>query len=352
MAEEDKYQETTEARSFLVFELDGMLLALDALAVREILRLMEITPLEEAPPYLPGVVNLRGKILPVLDLGRRFGRERQRYNLTDGVIITDTGPTEIGIVVNDVREVITVSSNRIESSPLLSLDHKVPPRFVTRVARVGDRIVMILNHEALLTDSDPRDGPLDREWGSQKTVSAGYFCPEAGPEERAAFHERARIAMQLPADEMPTGATPVAVVGMNEEYFGVDLELVLEFADIHGLTPIPCSPAHIIGNMNLRGNIVTLVDIRGLLDLPQSGISETAKVIVAGLGDLTVGVAVDDVFDIAFLKPADIWPVPSAVQKMGERFLKGTAAYAGKAMTILNLANILASENLTVAEEA
>jgi purine-binding chemotaxis protein CheW len=141
------------------------------------------------------------------------------------------------------------------------------------------------------------------------------------------------------------------VVGLNEEFFGVDMELVREFADIRGLTPIPCAPPHIVGNMNLRGNILTLVDIRGLLDMPATGTPSAGKVIVAALGDLSAGVLVDDVFDIAFLKPSDIWPVPSAVQKAGERYLKGTAPYGDRMMTILNLANILASEKLSVEED-
>ena len=351
MATQMRRQRNVDAQSLLLFSLQASLLAVDARVVREIRWLMEITPLAEAPPYLTGVINLRGKILPVIDLNRRFGHERQRYHRTDSIIVADTGAAQLGIIVDEVHDVMAVSAENIDPSPLCLLDHHIPPRFVTKVARVDDRVIMIVNHENLLNDSEFQREPANGDHTLRDATVDRYFCPEAGAEDRAIFRERAEIAQQLSSDDGLASMTPVAVVGLNEEYIGVELDLVREFADIYGLTPIPCSPSHIVGNMNLRGNILTLVDMPGSVGYARRGTGSAGKVIVAAMGDLSAGVVVDNVFDIAFLKPSDLWPVPSAVQKAGERYIKGTAPYRGKVMTILNLANILASEDLSVAEE-
>lgn len=341
-------------QSFLVFSLQGSLLALESLAVREIIWLLEITPLEEIPPYITGVINLRGDIIPVMDLNRRFGHAPQRYQLTDSIIVVALEGVQVGLIVNEVQEVIDIAPEDIASSPTYSLTGKLPPQFVMRVAKVDEDIIMLLNHVNLLQDEALGEEVVLEEVSeeaSEPTAARSYFCPEASPEERAIFYSRARSLIEAPVDESFAGLIPTAVVGLNGEYFGVDMELVRRFADLHHLIPIPCCPGHIVGNMNLRGNILTLVDVRNLLDLPGAAVNKDSKVMVASLGELSAGVVVDQVFDIIYLNPADIGPVPTAIQKSGEKYLKGTTPYGGKVMTILNLSNLLASENLVVAEE-
>lgn len=336
-------------QSFLVFSLQGSLLALEALAVREIIWLLEITPLEETPPYITGVINLKGHIIPVMDLNRRFGHAPQRYQLTDSIIVLALEGVQVGLIVNEVREVIDIAPEDIASSPTYSLTGKMPPQFATRVAKLDREIITVLNHVNLLQDEALGEEVVLEE-ASEPTAARSYFCPEASPEERAVFHERARSLMEAPVDEGLAGLIPTAVVGLNGEYFGVDLELVRCFADLHHLTPIPCCPGHIVGNMNLRGNILTLVDVRNLLDLPGAAVNEDSKVMFASLGELSAGVVVDQVFDIIYLNPADIGPVPTAIQKAGEKYLKGTAPYGGEMMAILDLAEMLKEGNLVVKE--
>lgn len=337
-------------QSLLVFSLQGLLMAVDVFAVREILWLMEITPLEETPPYMTGVINLRGKIIPVIDLNLRFGHAPQRYHLTDSVMVVGIDEVPIGLIVNDVREVINISAEDVEASPLAHLEVKMPPQFVTKVVTEGGNIIMILNHENLLRDSALEEEVILEEPPGQ-TPLKNYFCPESSPEEREIFHARARDLMQAALSEGLGGLVPMAVVGLSGEYFGVDLELVEGFADIHNLTLVPCCPGHVVGNMNLRGHVLTLLDIRNLLDMPSAVVNSTSKVIVARMGDLSAGVVVDQVYDIVYLNPSDLGPIPSAIQKVSEKYLKGTALYGGRAMTILNLQNILTSDSLIVNEE-
>jgi purine-binding chemotaxis protein CheW len=336
--------------SFLIFGLQGQLLALETMAVREIIGLGEITPLDETPAHIAGIMNLRGKILPVMDLNLRLGYAHRRYRLTDSIIVTDAAGLQMGLIVQAVQEVITLAPEDITPAPAISLHGGTARKFATRVAKVGGDLILLLNHLNLLQDAALPDGVALGEM-PETDATQTYFCPEASPEERAIFRERALSLAQAPADEGTAGLIPIAVVGLNGEYFGVNLDLVREFAGIRHLTPIPCSPGHIVGNMNLRGNILTLVDIRGLLDLPVVPRQEDSQVIVASTGELCAGVVVDQVYDIIYLNPENLGPVPTAIHKAGDKYLEGTAPHGGKMMTILNLANLLSSESLVVNEE-
>jgi len=175
-------------------------------------------------------------------------------------------------------------------------------------------------------------------------------CPSATPEERAIFRERALDLRQSTESSDFTGLMPLAVIGLNGEYFGLDLEVVREFTNIHNVTPIPCCPAHVVGNMNLRGEIVTLVDVRSALNMPLSAASTSSKAIVIHVDDLVAGLPVDEVFDVIYLRPSEVRPVPAAVHSVSDEFLRGTAPYFEKMLSILDLPKILTNGGLMVEE--
>jgi purine-binding chemotaxis protein CheW len=95
----------------------------------------------------------------------------------------------------------------------------------------------------------------DDEHLTPKILSSFYdlYCPNATTEERAIFRQRAdNLRQSIEISKVTNELMPLAVIGLGHEYFGLDLELVHEFTDISNLTPIPCCPNHIVGNMNLR----------------------------------------------------------------------------------------------------
>jgi purine-binding chemotaxis protein CheW len=150
---------------------------------------------------------------------------------------------------------------------------------------------------------------------------------------------------------LATQQIPLAIVGLSGEFFGVELEMVREFTDLQRITPVPCCPDYIVGDMNLRGDILTVVDIRRALQMPVVPAAPTTKVMVVPLGDSLVGVLVDQVFDVFDLDPYALSAVPSAIKAINDTYLKGTISCSGKILTILDLQNILAAGDLIVNEE-
>lgn len=360
-------------QSYLTFNLQGLLLAVDTKVVKEILWLPELTLIEECPSYIPGVVNLHGKIVPVMDMNIRFGHASQRYQNSDRIIIFDIAECSsaecgvrgaefnakiqkpkskidvFGIIVNDVLDVIDIPEEDIELPPFEGKETEPHSHFVDGEAKAGGNIIMILNPRTMLdTEFEIKGTELE----SAETNLASYFCPEANPGEKEIFHNRASKLQQISDNENPSKLIPVAVISLNNEYLCVELESVREFSKIHNFTPVPCCPEHIAGNMNLRGNVLTMIDIRGLLNMQVGKISESPKVIVADTGGFPVGVIVDEILDVINLNASDVVPVPSSIKALNEKFIKGAAPYGDRMLALLDLKKILEWDGLIVNEEA
>jgi purine-binding chemotaxis protein CheW len=145
---------------------------------------------------------------------------------------------------------------------------------------------------------------------------------------------------------------PLAVIGFGNEYFGLDLELVREFTDIGNLTPIPCCPNHIVGNMNLRGEIVTLVDIRKVLNLPTTPVTVGSQAVVVQVDDIVAGLPVDQVLEMVSLNSADMTPLAGIRSDFGEQYIRGSALFQEKMLRVLELPKIFRQGELVVNEEA
>lgn len=362
-----------ETKPYLIFGQNGSLYGVEALAVQEIFFLPELTPIAEAPLEFVGVVNLRGEILPVMDLNLRFGYHTQDYSLTDSVIVLAWQGCKIGLIVNQVREVKNLPAEAIK--PQISYgreNHQSSTNFLAGVAQVETEIVMLIDLENLIRHSQPRINPLvsssetseATEESNEEIISNRFaenakflaappvFCPNATTEEKAIFQERANnLRRQDDPQEFTINKLPLAVVALNGEYFGLNLEVVREFTDIRRITPIPCTPEHIIGNMNLRGEIVTLIDIRTALKMPLPVAGVLSKAMVIKLADVVAGIVVDEVLDVMYLNQSEIAAVPAALHYSHDEFLRGTAPYREKMMSILDLHKMLTKGVLIVDEE-
>jgi len=340
-----------DSRPLLIFDLDGIRFALDATQVRESVWLPELTPVEEAPLWIVGLFNLRGQIIPVADLHLRFDHPARRYSTGDHVVVLETDHLPLGLIVSEVREVIELPVDAIQSPP--QFDAAVPnsTHLVAGEARVGDDLVTLLDVSRL---AHLPEGTEFVEAIERPALST-YFCPEATPAERALFRKRAMALRETAADEEGS-RLGLAVVELGGEYFGVELSAVLEFCDIAELSPIPCCPPHILGAMSLRGELLTLIDPRSALNLPPAArggkavVANTSNGLGTGLGEQAVGIAVDQVHDVVYLREDELQPAPAALRELCGVSIAGTAPYAGRTMTVLNLPVLLAREEWIVNE--
>ncbi|MCR4287076.1 MAG: chemotaxis protein CheW [Deltaproteobacteria bacterium] len=338
---------------YLIFRLSGSLYGVDAASVLETVMLPELALVEEAPPYIRGVFNLRGRVAPVIDIGIKFGHKPEPYNLNDIVVVMESGGALAGVIGNEAVEVREIRANDIEVLPPYAHGEAQGAGFILGEAKSGADLIMILDISRLLSTGQGVAGPAPALMEAETLISGHpAFCPEAGPVERLAFRERALKLMKSPEEAAAEGLIPLAVAGMEGEYIAFEMSSVAEFSDITAVAPVPCCPPHIMGSMNLRGNIVTLIDIRAVLGMPRANTAGLKKAVIAGLGGTYAGAAVEDVFDVVFLLPSAVMPMPRTAKDKGERYVLGAAPYAGKFMTVINLSMLLQSEELVVDEGA
>lgn len=346
-------------RTLLIFDLDDARFGVDATLVRESVWLPKLTPVEEAPPYIVGVFSLRGQIVPVTDLNLRFGHPARPYRLSDQIVVLELDQCLMGLIVSEVREVIDLSAEAIHAPPKFVVDAPVDTPLVEAQVRVGDDIVMLLDARqvTLLDARQLMHLPQElAETDTEQLSPAHHFCPQATPEQHSVFRARAKALMEVATDEEGVRLA-LAVVVLGGQYFGIELDAVQEFRDIVRPYPIPCCPPYILGAMSLRGNLFTLFDLRAALNLPRATQSSDKAVIVrasirlgTGLVEQAVGVAVDQVHDVIYLREEELQALPPALREQHAAEVKGTAPYAGRMITVLNLSALLAREEWIVNE--
>ena len=136
---------------FLSFGVAEELYALPLVQVREILRLPPITRLPGAPAFLRGVVNLRGAILPLVDLREELGLGTQPYGKFTVVIVIKTAGLKVGLIVDKVVDVVSVAPDAIAPPPP-QLSPQVRAEFVRGLARTAEALLVVLDIDRLLTD--------------------------------------------------------------------------------------------------------------------------------------------------------------------------------------------------------
>jgi purine-binding chemotaxis protein CheW len=140
------------AREYLTFRLGQEEYGIDILKVQEIRGYEDPTRIANAPPFLKGVVNLRGTIVPIVDLRMRFGCDSAEYNSFTVTIVLHLGQRTIGVVVDSVSDVMNIPSDAVRPAPEMS--SAVDAVYLRGLAQLGERMVILLDIESMLLSHD------------------------------------------------------------------------------------------------------------------------------------------------------------------------------------------------------
>ncbi len=151
-------QETDTADAsgkYLAFFLDEEEYGLEILKVHEIIGIMEITPVPRTPNYTRGVINLRGKVIPVVDLRLKFGMEAKAQTEETCIIVVQAQDVTIGIVVDKVSEVLDIVTEDIEEAPSFGRD--VDTDYILGIGKSEGRVKLLLDIDRVLSSQDVED---------------------------------------------------------------------------------------------------------------------------------------------------------------------------------------------------
>ena len=157
-------EDSVERSQYLTFQVGRERCAVGILQVREIIGHREPTRVPMTPPHVPGVINLRGSVVPVVDLGKKFGLPAVVVSKRTCIVIADVAiddePTVMGLLVDSVDAVADLAEDQIESPPAFGLG--VSSQYLRGMGRVGEAFVSILDLDRLLSAGDALSEALDR----------------------------------------------------------------------------------------------------------------------------------------------------------------------------------------------
>lgn len=145
----------SEQLQLVTFSIGSEEFGVDILNVREIDRILDITRVPESPDFVEGIINLRGQVVPLVNLRRRLGMDSKIHDKHTRILVADVAGQTIGFSVDAVREVFRISSEVFEVPP--EIIGGVRSHFIKSVAKSGDRLLILIDLEKILSGKQKQD---------------------------------------------------------------------------------------------------------------------------------------------------------------------------------------------------
>lgn len=148
-------EEDTQKGKFLTFSLGNEVYAIEIKFVTEIIGIQPITEIPELPEHVKGIINLRGKIIPVMDVRLRFRKKPVEYNDRTCIIVVEVKDVSVGLIVDNVSEVLSIADENIVPPP--EMNRGTDNKYIKAIGKVGNDVKLIINCEKLMNDNDLED---------------------------------------------------------------------------------------------------------------------------------------------------------------------------------------------------
>ncbi|MBF0124989.1 MAG: chemotaxis protein CheW [Magnetococcales bacterium] len=353
--------------SCCLFQLLDKWYGVDARRVREVVRLPEITPVEEAPSWWIGVMDRRGQAVAVMDLHRRMGRQPSPYQLSDMVLILEDRQQRLfGLVASRVEEIYQLPPDHQAAIPAYTSTGSgsagLSRYCIIAMLTLADRVVMLLDPDHVAGYLPEAIPDTDRHYHDIATADdllppvfeqQRYFMPDLPAAERLILRQRAQRLAQvetlLHRAQHNLYSTTV-VVQLHQELLAINLRHICGFTRLRTIFAIPCCPAYIVGQINLRGEIITLADIGTIL-----GIRATEEVysyaLLIKIHEQRIGIPVHDLLDMLALTEKDItMNDEGAPSGLNRAWLQGATWYRDQLVPLLDLERLCHSTLMLVDE--
>lgn len=330
---------------FITFNLSEKVYAIPAEKIIEIVQLPALTLLEKAPDYIAGLLNIRGSIISVIDLSKILGFKNKTYSPECQILILNAGDKKAGIIIDSVKDVIQFETKLLEPLPYASKEH-----FISGIYKDENGLIAFLDLDKAVKNIIETVEVNDIQIKEIDDDFAGLF-----PVDKISKEKFAKRALKLQkelrneVDSLNYQEDSFISFCLNEEIYCINLKYVKEITKLKhvSLTNVPCVPDFITGIINLRGDFITIVDIKKFLNIPKTNITEKTKIIVIRTESIQIGLLVDDVFGIENI-PGD--KLNHSIQSKYEKnkFTSAEIMINNKVMCVFDLKKFLEDERLFI----
>ena len=152
-AAQDQEVESGARLHLVTFRLLGEEFGLPILDVREIIRMTDITPVPQAPDFVEGVINLRGQILPVVDLRKRFGIENKDNDEETRIIVVELRNSAVGLIVDEVSEVLRIPADTVAPPPAL-VAGSIGAEYIKGIGHYDEKMIILIDMRKVFSDDE------------------------------------------------------------------------------------------------------------------------------------------------------------------------------------------------------
>ncbi|WP_303850109.1 chemotaxis protein CheW [Seleniivibrio woodruffii] len=323
--EKQGFRKTSAARSeeaaaavlhekrFISFNIGQLEYAVEIHRINEIIWMPEVTAIPGLPDYVLGIFSLRGRVIPLISLHDKFGRKHSGINENSRVIIVDINNVMVAFAADKVNAVLSVEENLIEEPPKAFTEDTEEIAAVLKLEK-GERLVMALEPKNIVNKTE-------LEALSRVAAQSAGDLTMAEANTHSKDDEKQIVTFQIE----------------NEQY-GILIEKVQEINRYTNVTKVPKTPKFVEGIINLRGEVIPLIDLRTRFDLKAKERDEFTRVIIVNLKNMKVGFVVDGVDEVLRIKTDDIDVVPPVLSAtVSSEFIGGVVNVVSKQKMILLL---------------
>lgn len=314
-----------EEMQIVSFMVGGEEFALEIDKVKEIIRFPEIIKVPGVPEYIKGIIALRDSLMPIVDLRTRLQTGDDSITDSTRVVVADVDGIPMGLTVDKVYEVASVPISCIFTPPQLISGGG--GKNITGIIRLdeGRRIIMLLNLLDMVSSEVMEE--------IQKEGQASF---EVGENQ----------------DALPVGEEQMVVFKLADEQFGVRINQVQEINRLSRITKVPRAPHYLEGVVNLRGDVIPVIDLRKRFKLESKEHSQFTRIIVSDVNKKKAGIIVDEVLEVLRVPGRCMEEAPDIVQDNGlKKYLEGIANLENRMVMMIDLENILKANQWQMMED-
>jgi purine-binding chemotaxis protein CheW len=321
---EESHGGVIDEQRFISFNITSQEYAIEIHKINEIIWMPEVTSVPGLPKYVLGIFSLRGQVIPLLSLHDKFGMKLKTDAETTRVVIVDISNVLVAFAADRVNAVLSVEDSLIEEPPKIYEDDDSEVSAVLKLDK-GKRLVMVLEPEHLIDDAELE---ALKHVADQSTESV---MGEHGMD-NAAEEEKQIVTFQI-----------------ENENYGIYIEKVQEINRYTNVTKIPKTPKFVEGIINLRGEVIPLIDLRSRFELEKKERDEFTRVIIVNLQSMKVGFVVDWVDEVLRIREDQIDNVPPVLSAaVNSEFIDGVVNFDknGKMILLLDVEELFSKAEI------
>jgi len=326
--------------TLLQFSVEGISCAIKVGKTVFVERMVQVTPPQENGFGIAGVINLHGRRVPVYQVRILLGFPEQKPRLSDVLIVTKVGSDCVALWVDETSGISQGTSLTLEDASTLEDEPAVPGMTIT-----AEGLVIIRDLAGFLRNSNPDQ--IRTELHTGKGIPREDTGEDPG-RITAILAERAQKLSQPAVRSRGIVRIEILKFRLAYQEYAVGMKYVREVVLTGGITPVPGTPDYISGICAIRGEIISLVDLRALFSISGKGLTDLNRVIVLTDGTMTFGILADYITGIATI-PASLPEAPAPVPPEGAApFMLGVV----EGIVVLDGAALLADSRMLIDETA